>query len=108
VIGYVSAPLASGGIAFGTLSTAYLGSMPLGIIPAQLGVIPQVMLRWSNDGGFTWSNEHWASIGRAGQTKNRAMWRQLGQARDRVWEVVITDPVQRDIIGATLFAEASM
>ena len=69
------------------------------------GSIPQAMLRWSDDGSFTWSNEHWASIGKAGVTKNRAIWRALGQARDRVWEVVITDPVARDIIGATLYAE---
>lgn len=69
------------------------------------GQNPQVMLRWSDDGGFTWSNEHWTTIGAAGQTKNRAMWRQLGRARDRVYEVVISDPVQRDCIGATLYAE---
>lgn len=71
------------------------------------GQNPQVMLRWSDDGGFTWSNEHWTSIGLAGETKNRAMWRQLGRARDRVYEVVISDPVQRDIIGATLYVEGS-
>lgn len=71
------------------------------------GMKPQAMLRWSDDGGFTWSNEHWTSIGAAGATKNRAMWRQLGYARDRIFEVVITDPVPRDVIGATLYAEES-
>jgi hypothetical protein len=71
------------------------------------GSIPQVMLKWSDDGGFTWSNEHWTSIGAVGQTKFRAIWRRLGFARDRVWEVNFTDPVQRDIIGATLWAAAS-
>ena len=69
------------------------------------GSSPQAMLRWSDDGGFTWSNEHWVSIGKTGETKNRAIWRALGRARDRVWEVNFTDPVQCDIIGATLFAE---
>lgn len=71
------------------------------------GSDPKVMLRWSDDGGFSWSNEHWTSIGRVGRTKHRAMWRQLGRARDRVYEAVFTDPVPRDIIGATLYAEAS-
>jgi hypothetical protein len=71
------------------------------------GVNPQVMLRYSNDGGFTWSNEYWVSIGMAGNTKNRAIWRKLSWARDRVWEVSFTDPVQRDIIGATLYAVGS-
>lgn len=71
------------------------------------GANPQAMLRWSDDGGFRWSNEHWTSIGAAGATANRAMWRQLGRARDRVYEVVISDPVPRDIIGATLYAEGT-
>jgi hypothetical protein len=71
------------------------------------GSNPQAMLRFSDDGGFTWSNEMWIGIGKAGVTKNRAIWYQLGEARDRVWEVNFTDPVQRDIIGATLYAEAS-
>lgn len=71
------------------------------------GSSPQVMLRYSNDGGFTWSNEYWVTIGQAGNTKNRAIWRKLGQARDRVWEINFTDPVQRDIIGATVYAQAS-
>jgi hypothetical protein len=71
------------------------------------GSDPQLMLRWSDDGGFTWSNQHWKTIGKAGQTKNRAIFRQLGRARDRVWEASFSDPVPRDIIGATLYAEAT-
>ena len=39
---------------------------------------PQAMLRWSNDGGSTWSNEHWVTIGKTGKYKNRAIWRRLG------------------------------
>lgn len=71
------------------------------------GSSPQAMLRYSDDGGFNWSNEYWVTIGKAGATKNRALWRKLGQSRDRVWEVTFTDPVQRDIIGATLYAMGS-
>lgn len=69
------------------------------------GSTPEAMLRWSNDGGFTWSNEYWNSIGAAGQTKNRAIWRRLGRARDRIYELNFTDPVPRDVIGVTLFVE---
>lgn len=71
------------------------------------GVNPQAMLRYSDDGGFTWSNEIWVSIGKVGETKNRAIWYQLGESRDRVWEVNFTDPVPCDIIGATLWAEGA-
>jgi hypothetical protein len=70
------------------------------------GSNPQAMLKFSDDGGFTWSNELWCTIGAVGETKNRAIWRLLGKARDRVWQVTFTDPVPRDIIGATLYAEA--
>jgi hypothetical protein len=63
---------------------------------------PQAMLRWSNDGGSTWSNEHWTGVGQIGKYKNRAIWRRLGTARDRIFEVVVTDPVNFVIISANL------
>jgi len=73
---------------------------------ATLGANPQAMLRWSNDGGSTWSNEHWTSIGVQGRYKNRAIWRRLGMARDRIFEVVVTDPIKAVIVAANLKAEA--
>ena len=73
---------------------------------ATLGADPQAMLRWSNDGGSTWSNEHWTSIGVQGRYKNRAIWRRLGQSRDRIFEVVVTDPIKAVIVAANLKAEA--
>jgi hypothetical protein len=63
---------------------------------------PKAMLRWSNDGGSTWSKEYWQDIGQQGKYKHRAMWRRLGMARDRVFEVVVTDPVKAVIISANL------
>ena len=69
------------------------------------GQDPQAMLRWSNDGGSTYSNEHWVSIGMVGKYRNRAIWRRLGTARDRIFEVVITDPVKAVIVSANLKAE---
>jgi len=65
---------------------------------------PQAMLRWSNDGGSTWSREYWVSIGQEGKYKNRAIWRRLGTARDRVYEVVVSDPVKAVIVSANLKA----
>jgi hypothetical protein len=66
------------------------------------GVNPQAMLRWSDDGGSTWSNEYWTSVGLIGKYANRAIWRRLGLARDRVFEVSIADPVKAVIISANL------
>ena len=75
-----------------------------GALPA-VGVDPQVMLRWSDDGGHTWSNEHWKSMGKIGQTGYRTIWRRLGMTlklRDRVYEISGTDPVKIAIMGAEL------
>jgi len=69
------------------------------------GIVPQVMLRWSDDGGHTWSNEHWKSMGRIGQFGYRTIWRRLGMTmkiRDRVYEISGTDPVKIAIMGAEL------
>lgn len=69
------------------------------------GSDPQVMLRWSDDGGHTWSSEHWASVGKIGEYYRRAIWRRLGMTlkiRDRVYEVSGTDPVKIAIVGAEL------
>jgi len=69
------------------------------------GTNPQAMLRWSDDGGHTWSNEHWQSMGKIGQYGFRTIWRRLGMTqklRDRVYEVSGTDPVRIAIMGAEL------
>ena len=69
------------------------------------GSEPQMMLRWSDDGGHTWSNEHWMSMGKIGEYYRRAIYRRLGMTlklRDRVYEVSGTDPVKIAIMGAQL------
>ena len=69
------------------------------------GANPRVMLRWADDGGHTWSNEHWTTMGRIGQYGYRTIWRRLGMTqklRDRVYEVSGTDPVKIAIMGAEL------
>jgi hypothetical protein len=71
----------------------------LGLATGQ-GEDPQIMLRWSNDGGQTWGNEHWVSGGLQGAYRARAIWRRLGAARDRVFEVSVTDPIPWRIIDA--------
>lgn len=65
----------------------------------------EVMLRWSDDGGNTWSNEHWRPMGKIGEYGTRVIWRRLGMTvklRDRVYEVSGTDPVEINIMGAEL------
>ena len=71
----------------------------------QQGINPQIMLRWSDDGGHTWSREHWADVGLVGEYSQRVFWRRLGMTlklRDRVYEISGTDPVRTYIMGAEL------
>lgn len=58
---------------------------------------PQAMLRWSNDGGSTWSNQHIANCGFAGEYSIRVIWRRLGRGRKRVFELTVSDPVPQAI-----------
>ncbi|MGO4518403.1 packaged DNA stabilization protein [Terriglobus sp. 2YAB30_2] len=54
---------------------------------------PQLMLRWSDDGGHKWSGEYWRGLGARGDTYKRVMWWRLGRTRQRVFEIKITDDV---------------
>lgn len=69
--------------------------MQVGTVPQApaLGSNPIVGLRYSDDGGFTWSNDKAAYVGLAGKYKNRVIWRQLGSGRDRVFEIYGSDPI---------------
>lgn len=66
------------------------------------GSAPYMMMRYSDDGGESWGNWRTASIGAAGRRLTRAMFRRLGQGRDRVWQLRCTDDCQFAIIGANI------
>lgn len=67
------------------------------------GSDPRLMLRWSNDAGANFPVEVWLRVGKAGQTKNRAIKRRLGSYFDRIYEVRYSEPTNRDIVGATIY-----
>ena len=85
----------------------YIISVDGVLSPTTPTTYPQAMLRWSNDGGSTWSKEYWCTVGQQGKYKNRAIWRRLGMARDRVFEVSTTDPVKMVIVSANLKASGA-
>ncbi len=49
-----------------------------------------ICLRYSDDSGNTWSDEIWMDVDAFGAYDSMAVWFQLGQGRDRVWEVSST------------------
>lgn len=71
----------------------------VGIASGQ-GDNPQAMLRFSRDGGQTFGNERWTSIGPVGVRRKRAKWNQLGMYREAVAEISVSDPVKVAIYGA--------
>ena len=70
------------------------------------GTNPQVMLRWSDDGGYTWTGYFQMSAGQIGQTAWRVIQNRLGSTKigtglDRVWEISGTDPIPVKITSAS-------
>ena len=76
----------------------YLCEAGAGLSTGQ-GSDPQAMLTYSDDGGHTWSSEMWRTMGGIGQYRTRAVWRRLGQFRQRQFKIVMTDPVRRASYG---------
>lgn len=50
-----------------------------------------LMLRYSNNGGRTWKNWRYLSTGAIGEYEHRVRATLLGAAKDRVWEIRVTD-----------------
>lgn len=80
---------------------AVLVTVPQGIV----GRGPEILLRWSNDGAKTFNDGRVLDCGQAGETLTRVIARQLGSARDRVFEISMTDPIPWRIIDAYLFTD---
>lgn len=58
-----------------------------GTLPSPTGQDPLITLRWSDDGGKSWGNGVQQTLGNAGETRQQVIWNNLGQARDRVFEL---------------------
>ncbi len=64
------------------------------------GSDPMVSLEYSNDNGQTWYAADDRSAGAVGAYDTQVRWLRLGSARDRVFQVVMTDPVPWHLIDA--------
>lgn len=74
-------------------------------LPSGLGSDPQVWLSFSDDGGRTWSNQKQASLGALGRYRVRVRWQRNGMARDRVFRLQMSDPVNTALMAANLTYE---
>jgi hypothetical protein len=78
--------------------------MGQGLITGQ-GSDPQAMLQFSKDGGHTWSNEIWVSLGAIGAYTARAKWTRVCEGRDLVFKIRISDPIEVVITNAYMDME---
>ena len=70
---------------------------------ASLGLVPQAMMRFSNDGGYTWSNTQWRDIGTTGAYSQPVSWQALGVGREWCFEIVVSADCDATLAG--LFVE---
>lgn len=56
---------------------------------------PQMIMAYSKDGGRTYSNEMWRSLGRVGEYLTRAIWRPNVEFRQLSIRLQVTDQVRR-------------
>lgn len=69
------------------------------------GTDPQIEMRYSDDGGETWSIWIARSLGRIGEFDEPPVWHRIGRAKDRVWQFRVTDDCKASIIGMDVEAK---
>jgi hypothetical protein len=69
---------------------------------APLGLDPKVELRYSDDGGETFRSAGFRSAGKTGKFTLEVGWHGLGEATDRVFEVVMADAIPYRLTNAFL------
>jgi len=66
---------------------------------------PRLVLEVSRDGGHTFGNPIYGTMGKIGNYVARARWQRLGRGRDLVFRVSCDDPVNVVLLGAYLDVE---
>lgn len=67
------------------------------------GSDPQIELAWSDDGGHTWSaRKPPRSMGKIGAYRQRLRWNRQGSTRNRIYQLIVSDPVKRSIVASNI------
>lgn len=70
--------------------------------PTGDGSNPQITMRYSNDGGHTWSHHLARDIGDIGQYGLGVIWNMLGTAREWQFEFTIVEPINFTIVEGSI------
>jgi hypothetical protein len=86
--------------------SSFIADMDVGNAPETgQGEEREVLLRWSDARGKSWGNTVPQVWGAAGNYETSIIWRRLGMARDRVFEVRWSFPYRTGLLGAFVEAE---
>lgn len=69
------------------------------------GSDPQLMMRYTDDGGRTWSSQRWANMGRIGEYTRRVRYQNLGMFYQRAFEITVSDPIKAVVIDAFAYVD---
>lgn len=83
----------------------FVADMETGTLPSDIDAEPLISLRWSDTKGRTWGNGVQQSLGLAGQYIIQPSWNNLGQARDRIFELSWSLPARTALNGAFILAQ---
>lgn len=84
---------------------SFIADMEVGNVPVQPGPGAQLMLRYSDTRGASWSNAITLPLGGTGAYYRSLIVRRLGMARDRVFELFWSAPYKTALNGAWIEAE---
>ncbi len=66
------------------------------------GSDPMISMRYSNDGGYTWSDEQMRSLGQIGEYGKRIIWNRLGSSANWIFEFTIVAPIKWSIVSGSI------
>lgn len=61
---------------------------------------PSMLVYWSDDGGYTWSNPRTISLGDVGEYNRLCRIFRLGVSRNRLWKITYKEPTKFTLFGA--------
>jgi hypothetical protein len=73
-----------------------------------LGSNPQIRMRYSTNGGHTWSSTLFRDIGNTGEYGKPITWNRLGTAREWIFEFTIVEPIDFSIIEGSVTTDSDL
>lgn len=103
--GYNAIPLSIVGSSLNIPDAYYVDTSGIQYILTTESSDPQISLQYSDDGGATWSNEVFESLGKSGEYLTRVIFYDLGMARNRVYKITESNNCYTGLSGGVINIE---